>query len=158
MLFSLIHLISVTLSHGYLSNDIVTESSIDVRDIALEEPILFHVKGFDEFEDRKASACLAATWFYRESAFDPTVVGDKGTSFGVGQMKKQHALIIDMEIDLIRTDRKESIRAGYRLLRHEIKRCSNVSDGLGAYATGKCGGAKEKVNSRLMIAKSCWTN
>jgi len=158
MLFALVHLISVTLSHGSMSSDIVTESAMYVRDIALEEPTLFHVKGLDEFGDKKASACLAATWFYRESAFDPTVIGDNGTSFGIPQMKKQHALLTNIEIDLIRTDRKESIRAGYRLLRHEIKRCSNVSDGLGAYASGVCGGAKEKVNSRLSIAKSCWIN
>lgn len=156
MLFALVHLISVTLSHGSMSSDTVTESSMFVRDIALEEPTLLHVKGFDDFGDRKASACLAATWFYRESAFDPTVVGDKGTSFGIPQMKKQYVSIVNIELDLIRTDRKESIRAGYRLLRHEIKRCSNVSDGLGAYASGVCGGAKEKVAHRLNIAKGCW--
>ena len=156
MLFSLIHLIAVTLSHGYMPNDIVNESAFNIRDIALEEPTLFHVKGMDEFGDRKASACLAATWFYRESAFDPTAIGDNGTSFGVPQMKAKYVFLVDIELDLIRTNRKESIRAGYRLLRHEIKRCKNVSDGLGAYASGVCGGAKEKVENRLLIAKSCW--
>ncbi len=157
MIFALIHLISVTLSHGSMPQDTVTESAFSLRDIALEEPVLLHVNGLDEFGDRKASACLTATWFYRESAFDPTVVGDKGTSFGIPQMKAEHAVLTGIDLILIKTNRKESIRAGYRLLRHEIKRCKNVSDGLGAYATGFCGGAQEKVKHRLNIAKGCWS-
>jgi len=156
MLFQLVHLIA-TLSHGSMSSDNVIDSAIATRDVALEEQTLLHLNGLDEFADRKASACLAATWFYRESTFDPTVIGDKGTSFGIPQMKAEHAVLTGIDLVLIRTNKKESIRAGFRLLRHEIKRCKTVSDGLGAYATGICGGAPEKIKHRLNIAKSCWS-
>lgn len=163
MLFHLLHFI-VSLANGQLQTGVAYDAALSIRDVALEEKPLLHVTCAscatdDEREtyDRKASACLASVWFYRESAYDPTAIGDGGTSFGLPQLKAQHAPITEVSLDLIRTDRKESARAGFRLLRHEIKRCGGVVSGLGAYASGKCGGAKEKVEARLRLAKECWT-
>lgn len=162
-IFQLLHFIA-TLSNYQLPSEVAIGAAVDIRDVALEEKPILHVacescktEESHEAFDRAASACLASVWFYRESAFDPTVGGDGGTSFGLPQMKAQYVPIVEISLDAIRTDRKESARAGFRLLRHEIKRCGGVVSGLGAYATGKCGGAKEKVEHRLKLAEACWS-
>jgi hypothetical protein len=162
MLLDLVTILA-TMSSNQLAWETALGAAVDVHEVALEEKPILHVncsgcKTTEQQEalDAKASACLVTVWFYRESRFDPKAVGDNGTSFGVPQLKASHAALTEVSLEDIRTNRKESIRAGWRLLRIEIKRCGSVLGGLGAYASGKCGGAQEKVKHRMKLAESCW--
>lgn len=155
MYFQLVHLITALAGTSF-SADLQLAIADDVQAIALEEPPLMRVKGGSEFDDRTMSACLATVWWYGESAFRPEVVGDKGTSFGVGQMKRPYFDydFVGVSFDSATKNRRESMRASWRFMRQMIQDCGSVAGGLGKYATGYCGGARDKVKARMQRAAS----
>lgn len=122
----------------------------DVRAVAMDEAPLVE-------DDRERSACLFTAWTSKETAgWDATALGDGGSSIGVGQIKPWHAWkIAHIDPALVRTNRRESMRAAWRVMHHEILRCGSVASGLGAYASGQCNGAQAKVHARLLIAAGC---
>jgi hypothetical protein len=149
MLLSLLSVIAVAFAaHGLPRAPMARVLPIaeDARAVALEE-------GAFAGETVTRSACVFAAWIVLESNGDPTVTGDRGTSFGVGQIKRSHLPIARVTFEALTTDRRESMRGAWRVMAHEVTRCGGLARGLGAYASGKCGGAPSKVRERLALAR-----
>lgn len=155
MFFTFIHLVHFMVPN--YSPMTKLDIASDLRDVVLEEPVLVHKPGNTLDEDRKLSGCIAGYWFGRESNYRPEVTGDGGSSHGVGQIKSEHVALVNVSLADVKTNRRESMRAAYRLMRHEIVRCGGVVSGLGAYASGKCGKATGLVASRIAIATDLCT-
>lgn len=102
------------------------------------------------FKDTLKDAKLLTVFGYHESEFRTDAVGDSGRSLGVLQVWTGH---LDPEHkEAILKDPALGFRLGYSTMRRLIRRCGSVKAGLGAYATGRCGGAPKLVGWRCTQA------
>ena len=117
----------------------------DVQAVVDSEPPLF-----DGDEGTTATARLLVVFAWLESAFHADVKGDGGVSIGVLQVSRYH--LDGHEVDEVLADRRLGLRIGLRYMRELASRCGSVSRGLGAYASGRCGGAPKLVARRCQLA------
>lgn len=138
--------------HGAPAHPATFEVAEDARAVALE-------LGAFPGDTLEHSACVFAAWVVLESNGDPKAIGDRdspyGPSFGVGQIKVSHLKIAGVTFAELTTDRRASMRAAWRVMRHEIDRCGSLERGLRCYASGFPDRAIAKVRGRLALARTC---
>lgn len=107
------------------------------------------VAGLPEAE-RENWARILFVWSAHESAWMADAVGDGGKSIGVMQVNAmwlgQHTTAEVLK------DRALGFRIGLGIMRKLVAQCGSMAGGLGAFASGKCGGAQVLVKRRCKLA------
>ena len=95
---------------------------------------------------------LLVAWSYWESAWDPKALGDGGRSCGIMQVNPR---TIGVSSDKMRSSPRAGLEAGFRVIRRLNQLCGGLKPALGAYASGKCGGARKIVDFRCNKSGGC---
>lgn len=110
---------------------------------------------FQGEDGAKKTAALFVAWSYNESRFDPKAIGDKGTSFGLFQIKRSTAPTASLE-EL--TDSFHSTRIARDLMLQSFRICKDfpLEERGGWYAAGgegckEAGRKKSRVRIGLAI-------
>lgn len=96
--------------------------------------------------DREERFWIVQGW--HESRWRADALGDGGKACGVVQIHRGMIPPGFGTCDDLRRDRRLGFAAGRALLRGLIERCKGVRPGIGAYFTGKCGGAPKMIAAR----------
>lgn len=124
-----------------LRNGTALDLAVDVRYVALTEQPLD--------DDRMLTARVLAVWAYRESA-GRSILGDHGAACGVLQL--HDVARQGTPCSEILADRRLGLRLGLAWMRRMAEQCGSLRKGLGAYATGVCGGGRDLVRARCAVA------
>jgi hypothetical protein len=103
--------------------------------------------------DAEQTARLLVTWGYFEAAWKADAVGDGGRSIGVMQVNSMW--LGPHKVADVLASRRLGFRLGLAIMRQAIAKCGSVKSGLGAFASGKCGGAQELVERRCKLSGAC---
>jgi hypothetical protein len=114
------------------------------------DPKLYFPKlaAVDEAAARYKVARIYLTWPFYESSWHAKVVGDNGRSCGYMQVGAIHFPWTRMSCEEMQISAYWGATAGARALEHLIETCGSLESGLGAFATGRCGGAAKLVRAR----------
>lgn len=169
-MFHVAHIVAKLITLQAIDSSAAAALTQDAVSVALDEEPLFD-KGEteeSEYRARLKTASLLAVWGGKEAAGRAFAIGDKGTSFGLFQMKKAwfgHAWMIEAGFGDVTTsdvlkDGRLSMRMGLALMRHlkEHQCGGSVRGALRAYASGKCAGtveARAKVDFRCKVSEAC---
>lgn len=119
----------------------------DVVHVVLTEPPLFEG---DVDEAKLETARLLGVFAEGESNGEARALGDGGASCGVTQLgfvaRAGHSC------ESVRADRRLGLRLGLRWMIRMRNECGSVARGLGAFASGRCGGAAALVRRRCAAA------
>jgi hypothetical protein len=123
--------------------------AIDVVDVVIDEGA---IAPLDELQ----TAQLLVAWAWRESRWREDAIGGVteagGPSYGRGQTKVGAAISVGVDPVAFKRDGRLQLVAMLRYMRARAVECGSLARGLGAYATGKCGGAPLLVAGRLQLA------
>jgi hypothetical protein len=97
----------------------------------------------DVFVERVRTAAIAMTFGWCEGGWKTDPGGD---ACGMGQM---YPVAGEPTCAELRADRRVAVRAMIRRMRKDVRYCGgSVLDGLGKYASGKCGWARDLIRAR----------
>ena len=101
---------------------------------------------------RAKVARLWVVWTFYESSFRSDVVGDHGRSCGIAQVQPRPGGPTCAEM---RRSAYVGMEAGAAFLESLVAQCGSLRSALGAYASGRCGGAPALVARRCSEAGGC---
>ena len=123
----------------------VAEYMAEHRDPKIYFPKLAAV---DEKAARERVGKIFLIWPFYESSWSPRVVGDDGRSCGYMQVSSVFFKWTKMTCADMQKSAYYGATAGARTIEHLIEECGDLESALGAFASGKCGGAPKLVKAR----------
>jgi hypothetical protein len=153
-MFASLYMLAMSLTHGHAYARCVGVAEVATwlsqrRDPALYFPAL---AAQDPDAARAKVARLWVTWTFFESSFRSDVAGDHGRSCGIAQVAPTPSTPSCAEM---RRSAYVGMSAGADVLERLTRECGSLRSALGAYASGKCGGAPALVDRRCALAGGC---
>jgi hypothetical protein len=136
-------------NHG-VPSDTARARAWNIVEVAYDNPPLFDDE--DQYEASRKTAFVLATMMVGESGGKHDVIGDKDSPYGpsYGLLQAKTMWHMGWTKDDVLRDPIIGLTVGLEAMRTMRKKCGpKATVWLGAYASGKCGGAPEKIRYRL---------